>query len=98
MEKKSAYPQPMVSFMTTQEIVSRGEELFLRHVQPQLQEVRPGDFVVMDVTSGDFEVDRDDLNATSRLLARHPDALTYARRIGKSAAYRLGGFSKVSQT
>lgn len=84
--------------MTTEEIVKQGEELLVGKVLPHLDAAHAGEYVVIDVASGDFEVDRDDLDATTRLLARHPGALTYARRIGKAAAYRLGGFSRVSKT
>jgi hypothetical protein len=38
-----------------------------------------------------YEIDREDLAATERLLARNPHAMTYGLRIGYEAAYELGG-------
>jgi hypothetical protein len=47
--------------------------------------------VLIDVETGDYEIDREDLDATNRILARRPDAVLYGLRIGYPAAYRLGG-------
>lgn len=49
-----------------------------------------GRFVVIDVKSGDYEVADRDADATFRLMARRPDAETWAERVGYAAAYRLG--------
>lgn len=44
-------------------------------------------FVVLDIFSGDYEVDHRDADATSRLLQRHPDAMTWAVRVGHPTPY-----------
>ena len=52
-----------------------------------------GNFVVIDVESGDYEIDAGDAVATRRLLDRRPTAVTYGIRIGHRAAYsHVGGF------
>lgn len=68
---------------TPAEIVQRGEETVARD--------HAGHFVVLDIESGDFEVDPQDLAASNRLLARRPDAVPYGVRIGYPSAYRIGG-------
>ena len=50
---------------------------------------------MLDIATGDYETDADDLAATKRMLAKHPDAVLYGLRVGHPAAYRLGGLTKV---
>ena len=47
--------------------------------------------MVVDIETGDYEIDADDLAATKRALAKRPDAVLYGLRIGYPTAYRLGG-------
>jgi hypothetical protein len=67
----------------------RGEARYaeLRH---RLEQEHPGEFLVLDVDTDDYETARDDTTATLRLLERRPDAVTYGVRIGRSEAYRIG--------
>ena len=75
------------------EITTLGEAIYREQVQPQVGPVEKGKFVVIDVETGDFEVDLYDAAATRRLLKRRPDAVTYGVRVGYRAAYRhAGGF------
>lgn len=59
-----------------------GEQLYER-LLPRLQNAKLDSFVVMDVESGDFEVDPDHLAAVDRLRARHPEARMWVRQIGR---------------
>ena len=72
------------------EVVARGEDLYERNIRQIVEQGNHGKFVVIDIDSGDFEVDSEDLQATKRLLARHADAVIYGLRIGHKAAYRFG--------
>jgi hypothetical protein len=72
------------------EFARRGEEIFERDVQSQLDGYPPDDFVLIDIESGAYEVDADALTASDRLLARYPDAQTWMRRVGSRQAYRFG--------
>ena len=72
-------------------VASRGKELYLRKIRGLTRGTAKGDFVVIDVHSGDFEVDSDDATATMRLMERRPDAITWAERVGFPAAYNLQG-------
>ena len=49
-----------------------------------------GEFLVIDIETGEYEIDADDLTATKQLLANHPNAVIYGLRIGYTAAYRIG--------
>ena len=86
----------MVDVMLPPETVAaRGEQIYEREIRAKVETQFPGQFVVLDIATGDFETDADDLAATKRMLAKHPDAVLYGLRVGHPAAYRLGGFTKV---
>ncbi len=46
---------------------------------------------MIDVTSGDFEIDADELAVSDRLLARLPGAQIWLRRVGFDHARRFEG-------
>jgi hypothetical protein len=76
---------------TTKEIVQRGREIYERDIRMEVEDdARDGDFVVVDVTTGAWEVDADDVVGSNRALAKNPDAVLYFTRVGRPAAYRLG--------
>jgi hypothetical protein len=73
-----------------EEFERRGEEIFERDIQPRLGTRRAEEFVLIDIESGDYEVDADELTASDRLRERWPDAQVWMRRVGSRHAYRLG--------
>ena len=73
------------------EVESLGEEMYERQIRAQVEVGNKGKFVVIDVETGEFEVDEDDLEATKRVLAKRPDAVLYGLRVGYPTAYTLGG-------
>jgi hypothetical protein len=79
--------------LSAEEIARRGEEIYNRDLRASAEATNKGKFLVIDIETGDYEIDEDDLTATKRLLARHPNAETYGVRIGYPAAYRIGGHS-----
>ena len=76
---------------TAEEVASRGEALYEQRIRPHVEATHRGKFVVVDIETGDYEIDADDLAATKRALAKRPDAVLYGVRIGSPTAYRLGG-------
>jgi len=75
---------------TTKEVVQLGREIYEREVRVKVEASHDGEFVVVDVTTGAWEVDEDDVAASERILAENPDAVLYFARVGRRAAYRLG--------
>jgi hypothetical protein len=73
-----------------EEFARRGEEIFERDIRSRLGAARAEDFVLIDVETGDYEIDPADIVALHRLLARRPDAQVWMRRVGSRSAYRLG--------
>ena len=78
-----------------EEVAARGETIYEQDIRPKVESECRGKYLVLDIESGEYEIDQDDLVATKRVMAKCPDAVLYGLRIGHPAAYRLGGFSKV---
>ena len=76
---------------TAEEVAARGEALYEQRIRPHVEATHQGKFVVVDIETGDYEIDADDLAATKRALAKRSDAVLYGLRIGYPTAYRLGG-------
>ena len=75
---------------TTEEVVRLGREIYERKVCAQGEASHDGEFVVVDVTTGAWEIDEDDVVASERVQAKNPDTVLYFARVGRRAAYRLG--------
>ena len=74
---------------TSDAIVTRGEEIYQQY-REELEPQYKGQFFVVDIETGNYEIADEDMVATERLLAKNPEAMTYGLRIGFGAAYRLG--------
>ena len=74
-----------------EEFATRGEANFTRDIEPHVRAEDERNFVLIDIETGDYEVDADEIAASDRLLARHPDAQVWMRRVGSPFAHRLGG-------
>ena len=81
-------PHPRFS---SAEIVQRGQVLYDEHIRGKVEANHQGKFLVVDIETGEYEIDVDELAALKRAKAKHPDAALYLLRIGSSTAYRLGG-------
>ena len=78
--------------LTLEEIARRGRDLYDRSIRKQVEtEENIGRHIVIDINSGEFEIDEDGLAASRRLLAKHPDAALYGARVGYDAVYGFGG-------
>lgn len=77
--------------LTLEEIADLGEKIYREKIRPLLTEADIGKFVHIDVNSGDYEIDDDDISGDIKLHKRKPNALCYGLRAGYSAAYFFGG-------
>ena len=76
---------------TAEEIGARGEEIYQTQIRDKVDPKKhKGKFLVLDIETGDYEIDAEDLVATDRLLAKHPNAIIYGVRVGFPAAYGIG--------
>ena len=75
---------------TKEEVARRGKAIYEREIRPRVEAEHCGQFLVVDILSGAYEIAEDDLTASDRALAKNPKAILYGLRIGSPAAYRLG--------
>jgi len=73
-----------------EEFAQRGDEIYERVVLPRVRPEDKGKFVVIDIETSAFEIDRDEIAASDRLLTRLPDAQVWLRRVGFDDARRFG--------
>ena len=73
-----------------EEFARRGDEIYDRFVRPNLAEGDEGKFIVIDIETAAYEIDEDELAASDRLLARHPEAQVWVTQVGSRYARRFG--------
>lgn len=76
-----------------EEFARRGDEIYERDIRLHLTASDAGKFVVIDIETGAYEIDADELAASDRLLARHPEAQVWLIRVGARYARRFGSRS-----
>ena len=59
---------------TSEAIAARGEEIYQQQIRDKVDPKHKGKFLVLDIETGNYEIDAEDLVATNRLLAKHPNA------------------------
>ena len=72
-----------------EEFARLGDEIYQRDIRPRIA-ADSRTFVAIDVETGDYEIDGDELTAIDRLMARRPSAAVWLRRVGSRYAHRFG--------
>jgi hypothetical protein len=80
-----------ISQLSPDEIVRRGEELYRRQLQPAVEAGNDGKYLIINVETGEYVIDMDDVAASRKAKDLFTDAPLFTMRIGRAAAYRLGG-------
>ena len=74
------------------EVARRGKSFYAETIRAQVETPENiGKMVIIDVETGDYEVEDSGLASARRLHARRPDAELYGIRIGYRAADAIGG-------
>ena len=76
---------------SSEEIVRRGQVLYDQQIRVQVEASHKGKFLVLDIETGEYEMDASEVAALKRAKAKNPDAVLYILRVGYSTAYRVGG-------
>jgi hypothetical protein len=74
-----------------EEFARRGDEIYETQVRPHLKAEDEGKFAAIDIESGMFEIDADELEACHRLRKHIPEAQIWMVRIGYRSVHRFGG-------
>ena len=80
--------------LTSEEIAALGTKIYQENIRPLMTKADIGKFVLIDVNSGEYEIDERDAEASVRLHRRLPDAFGFGLRVGYSAAYFFGGYDE----
>ena len=75
---------------TSEEIARRGQALYEERLRAEVDARDRGKFLVLDIETGEHEIDVDELAALQRAKRKNPDAVLYILRVGYPAAYRIG--------
>ena len=81
-------------YYSKEEFTRRGDEIYERELRPTLEKGNEGKFIAIDIETGAYEVDSDELSASDRLLARVPNAQIWFRRIGSRYARHFGSYPR----
>ncbi|HZB83420.1 MAG TPA: hypothetical protein VE288_11345 [Rubrobacteraceae bacterium] len=84
-------PEQAKKSYATDEVALRAKQLYEHEIRERVEPEHSGRYLVVDVESGDYEIANEALVATRALRGRRPAAVTYLMRVGRLAAYRLGG-------
>jgi hypothetical protein len=85
--------------MSGDDVAQRGNELYANSIRARVEiPENIGKMVVIDVETGDCEVDELGLAASQHLHVKRPDAALYGIRIGYNVAESLGGVMERSET
>jgi hypothetical protein len=84
-------PHPRFS---NEEIARRGEQIYAESLREIVEtEENIGKIIIIDIETGEYEVDASSLVANRRALARRPGAALYGIRIGYDVVEGFGGFA-----
>ena len=81
----------------SEDVVTIGKSIYEKDVLPRMTDADKGKMVVIDIYSGDYEIDRNSMVARDRLIERWPDAILYTGRVGYPTAYRMPGIRIVGR-
>ena len=78
----------------TAEIARLGKEIYQRDIRPKVEYGHPGEYVAIDVETGDWTIADTDWEALERLRARRPGAVdVLMERVGYRALHSFGAGS-----
>jgi hypothetical protein len=74
-----------------EEFARCGDAIYEKEVRPQLKASDEGKFAAIDIDSGEFAIDADELRAGNKLRKRLPEAQIWIVRVGSRSVHRIGG-------
>ena len=76
--------------LTIDEVCDRAREIYRQKIKHLVEPQENGKFVAIDIESGDYEIDEDDIAAEDRLEERRPSCPGHLFRIGSESAFVIG--------
>ena len=75
---------------SNEELARRGDVIYYDVIHPVVYPQHKNEFVIIDIETGEWEIDDDALTAGDRLFARLPDAQTWLVKVGKRTIHHIG--------
>jgi hypothetical protein len=74
------------------EVAHRAQQIYEGDIRQQVQsEANIGKMVIIDIETGNYEVDPDGLESATRLIEKNPTARLFGIRIGYNVSASFGG-------
>lgn len=81
---------PVQPRYSMEEFAPRGDLIYERDIEPHLRPEDRGKYVSIDIETGAYEMDANEIEPSHRLRARVPEAQIRFRRVGSPYARRFG--------
>lgn len=75
---------------TKEQVAERGQAIYDQQLRARLEPEHTGKFLVIDIETGEYEIDEDDVAAMKRAAARYPADALYGMQIGSPVMGRIG--------
>lgn len=80
----------MQTVPSAKNIADRGRAIYAEQIRNKVEPAHRGKALVLDIESGDYEIDVDEDAACDRIEARRPDGVFYLIRVGYPASLFIG--------
>ena len=75
---------------STDEIVARGKEIYEQRLRNRLEPRNVGKYLVIDIETGEYEMDEDDLTAALRAYTKNSNGTRFEMQIGYATSGTIG--------
>jgi hypothetical protein len=75
---------------TKEEIAARAKAIYEQQIREKLEPEHSGQYLVIDIETGEYEVDEDSEAVSRRAYEKHPGAPLYGMRVGLRPWGRIG--------
>ena len=76
--------------MSREEFVRRGKDYYDRFLRDKLEPEHKGEFLMLNIDTGEYEMDRNERLAFERARTRWPAGVLCILRVGYRAAHHVG--------
>ncbi len=80
----------MPTTLSPQQIADQGRAIYAEKITHKIEAAHKGKFLILDIESGDYEIDDHEDAACDRLEARYPHGVFYLIRVGYPASLFIG--------
>lgn len=72
------------------EVAARAKAIYEQQIRDKVEPEQIGKYLVLDIETGAYEIDEDDIAVMKRASAKHPNGTLYGLRIGYRTMGRIG--------